>query len=405
MYNFIILSYYFFIKIGSLFNKKAKDWIEGRKNLFDSLNKIDKSKKTIWFHCSSLGEYEQGIPIIQKTKEKFPDIQILLTFFSPSGYNHHKKIKEVDYVFYMPLDTNKNISKFLDIVNPVYVVFIKYEFWYNTINQLYKRDIPIIYACSCFRKSQYFFKWYGKWFRNILRNVNHFFVQNKESKLLLENVGITNVTISGDTRFDRVYAIAKKDFEDKKIENFIGDNKNVLIAGSTWTKDEVILKKLAQKHKNYLFIIAPHEVDKENILRVKKLFNGNALLYSEITEESVISNKQVLIIDCIGLLSRIYRYARITYVGGGFGKGIHNVLEPAAYSLPVIFGPNFEKFTEAITLVSEKGGFVIKNCKDFSKIISLMDDKEYYNKTIEICNNYINSNIGASKKIVDLINF
>ena len=277
----------------------------------------------------------------------------------------------------MPLDTNKNISKFLDIVNPVYTIFIKYEFWYNTINQLHRRNIPIIYACSSFRKSQYFFKWYGKWFRNILRNVTHFFVQNQESKLLLNNIGITNVTISGDTRFDRVYSIAKSDFNDQKIEAFIGNNPNVIIAGSTWPKDESIIKKVSLKHKNYIFIIAPHEVDNENIQRVHKLFNGNLVLYSNYNQVED-TNKQVLIIDCIGLLSRIYRYARITYVGGGFGKGIHNILEPAVYSLPVVFGPNYEKFSEAITLVSEKGGFVIKNCKDFSKIISSMDDPEYY---------------------------
>ncbi|MDR2085062.1 MAG: 3-deoxy-D-manno-octulosonic acid transferase [Bacteroidales bacterium] len=399
MYNIALIIYYFLICISCLFSEKAREWVRGRKNIFKRLKKIDPGKGIIWFHCASLGEYEQGLPVIIKTKEKYPEHKILLTFFSPSGFKNKKYQKEVDYTFYMPLDTIINAYRFINIVRPVFVVFVKYEFWYNNLWVLKEADIPIIYISCNIRKTQYFFRWYGGWFRQRLRKVTHYFVQNEESKRLLESIRINQVTIAGDTRYDRVKAIADTDFYDEKISSFIGNSENVFITGSTWPKDETMLLEILPKLRKYKIIIVPHEVTEDNINRIKELFN-NSVLYSEY-KISKDSDSNILIIDCIGLLSRLYRYAKFAYIGGGFGKGIHNILEAVVYEVPVIFGPNYKYFNEAITLINAGGAFSFSKKEELIEIIDNLLNDNFLEKAKGSCQEIIDKNLGATDEIME----
>jgi len=379
------------IRIAALFNAKAKLWIEGRKSIFQKLAEATKEDQDIvWFHCASLGEFEQGKPIIECYKIKHPTHKILLTFFSPSGYEIRKNYNGVDWVFYLPADTKKNVKQFISIVNPIKVIFIKYEFWFNYMDELSKKNIPFYSASSIFRKEQSFFKY--DWFAKQLNNVSHFFVQDQNSKELLKNIGFSNCTLAGDTRFDSVINNTQKAIRIPLIEKF-SKNKTTIICGSTWSKDEVILAKYIKENPNYNYIIAPHEM--QHISELKN--QTNALLLSKANNINI-SDSNVLIIDSIGILSNVYKYGNIAYIGGGFGSGIHNILEAVGFGLPVVFGPNYQKFKEANELIELKGAKSISNYSELETTIL-----SFSNFDSTISKNYIESNAGATVIIISSI--
>jgi len=411
LYTIIISVYGLFLKLSSLFNQKARDWFYGRKNLFSKLEEVfkahyteDNPKPVIWIHCASLGEYEQGRPIIENIKKKFPEFSVLLTFFSPSGFNNKSASSEADYVFYLPIDTRKNAKRFVRLASPAIAIFIKYEFWFNYLNELHKHNVPVYTVSAIFRPEQHFFKWYGGWFRKHLRQMKQIFVQDEESAELLSMIDINNVKVSGDTRFDRVTEIMFYATEIPLIESFLKDKK-VLVAGSTWPADEDLLKELFKAMQGSLtMIIAPHEVNAGHIKEVKQKFNGNCILYSEL-ENSTLANEQmpdVLIIDSIGLLSRIYKYADMAYIGGGFGVGIHNTLEAAVYGIPVLFGPNYIRFKEARELIKQEGAISIKTADELITVVNsfLTNPEKLYNYS-EASGNYVIERRGATRIIMD----
>jgi len=404
VYNTGIRAYTMAIKTSSLFNDKAKLWVNGRKNIFAKLQEGFKNEtnKIIWVHAASLGEFEQGRPLIEKLKQKYPEKKILLTFFSPSGYEIRKNYDKADYIFYLPADTPANAKKFIEIVKPETVYFIKYEFWRNYLHELYKKNIPTFLVSGIFRKEQVFFKQSGKSYRKVLDYFTHFFVQNQTSLDLLKSIDITNVTISGDTRFDRVIDIAKQTIELKKVEEFC-DNKQIIIAGSSWQADEEFLAKYINSTKfDIKLIIAPHEIKEQNITRITKLLNKKVLLYSDIENVNP-SNFDVLIINNIGLLSSLYKYGSIAYIGGGFGVGIHNILEAATFGKPIIFGPKYQKFKEAVDLIKLKGAFSIGDYQEMEKHFDkLLSDKEYLLETSEIAENFVKNNAGAVDLIINV---
>ena len=404
VYNTGIRAYTMAIKTSSLFNDKAKLWVNGRKNIFAKLQEGFKNEtnKIIWVHAASLGEFEQGRPLIEKLKQKYPEKKILLTFFSPSGYEIRKNYDKADYIFYLPADTPANAKKFIEIVKPETVYFIKYEFWRNYLHELYKKNIPTFLVSGIFRKEQVFFKQSGKSYRKVLDYFTHFFVQNQTSLDLLKSIDITNVTISGDTRFDRVIDIAKQTIELKKVEEFC-DNKQIIIAGSSWQADEEFLAKYINSTKfDIKLIIAPHEIKEQNITRITKLLNKKVLLYSDI-ENANPSNFDVLIINNIGLLSSLYKYGSIAYIGGGFGVGIHNILEAATFGKAIIFGPKYQKFKEAVDLIKLKGAFSIGDYQEMEKHFDkLLSDKEYLLETSEIAENFVKNNAGAVDLIINV---
>ena len=379
------------IYIAALFNPSAKLWLEGRRNIYPKLKeKLLKSKKTVWIHCASLGEFEQGRPIIEAYKLKHKNHQILLTFFSPSGFEIKKNTSLAKWVFYLPIDTKVNAKKFINLVKPIKVLFIKSEFWFNYMHEIKKQKIPFYSISTSFRDKQYFFKY--KWFAKQLQNVSHFFVQDKKSAQLLKSIGINNYTISGDTRFDRVIKNVKQQVDIPLIKQF-ASKKPTIIFGSTWPKDEKILIKYIKKNTEKHYIIAPHELYKIDDLRIRT----NALLYSKANKGNILTSN-VLIIDNIGLLSNIYQYGDLAYIGGGFDSGIHNILEPVAFGLPVIFGPNFKKSNEAIALIKKKVAIAISNYEELNSAIKIVKN---FKKSIAL--NYIEKNSGASKKILPYI--
>jgi len=358
LYNIGIQLFGLSVRIFSLVNKKAMLFVKGRSNIFGNIqNALDSKKKYVWFHFASLGEFEQGRPVLQKIKALHPHKNIVITFFSPSGYEVRKDYALADAVFYLPLDTPKNARKLIKLFNPELVIFTKYEYWYHYFNTLHKLNIPLFMISAIFRPDQVFFKNFGSLHRRILSFVSFFFVQNEESKMLLENIGINNVTISGDTRFDRVFENALSPKPIEMISKFC-EAAPTLIAGSTWVEDEQLLKHLISENRGWKFIIAPHEIHEKHIHDINQLF-PLAVRYSELNDANI--NSRILIIDNIGLLSSVYQYGDIAYIGGGFGAGIHNTLEAAAFGLPVIFGPNYRKFQEARDLIALKAASSIKN--------------------------------------------
>ncbi|MBL7889120.1 MAG: 3-deoxy-D-manno-octulosonic acid transferase [Bacteroidia bacterium] len=408
IYNISIYLYRIAIGITSLFNKKAQLWIDGRKDIFKKLEIVFSKKQTsiIWVHCASLGEFEQGRPLIEEIKRKHPNYSILLTFFSPSGYEVRKNYQGADYIFYLPIDTPTNTDKFLDIVKPAYTFFVKYEFWFNYLNALKKRKIPTYLVSGIFRDDHHFFKPYGKWSRKQLACFNHFFVQNKHSEELLQSIGYTNTTVTGDTRFDRVSEIAKTVKRFDLIEQFCKDHP-VFIAGSTWNEDEQILAQSSIISMGYKLIIAPHEIDEKHIDSIIRQFKTGSpetqcIRYSELTEKND-SLATILIIDNIGMLSSLYQYGKLAYIGGGFGKGIHNILEAATFGLPVIFGPNYQKFTEAKELIEQKGAFSISSEAGLNNILNLLHNESALKNASTIAKNYVESNTGATSKILSHI--
>ncbi|MBI5218172.1 MAG: polysaccharide pyruvyl transferase family protein [Bacteroidia bacterium] len=403
IYNTFLRFYYFAILFASIFNKKAKLFIAGRKNLFDKIkSRVNSTEKTAWFHAASLGEFEQGRPVIEAFKKKYPDFKILVTFFSPSGYEIRKNYQGADHIFYLPFDFPCNARKFIDIINPRIVFFIKYEYWYNYLCLLHRKKTPIFIFSSNFREGQVFFKWYGHFFRNVLKLFNHIFVQNERSQKLLYSIGINNVTISGDTRFDRVYEIAKQAKQIPLIEKFKQNNFTV-IAGSTWEKDEELLVKYINPlpgSKTIKFIIAPHEIKPANIDRIYSSVKKKVLKFSG-ADETRVENCDVMIIDNIGMLSSLYKYGDIAYIGGGFGRGIHNTLEAATFSNPVMFGPNYHKFQEAKDLVENNAAFVIEEYDALkSTIDSFYDDPALLKKSSDAAREYVEKNRGGTSIIM-----
>lgn len=396
LYNIFIYIYIGILHLISPFNKKIKTMLKGEKECFDKLKSINQNDKIAWFHCASLGEFEQGRPLLEEVKKHFPQHKILLSFYSPSGYEAKKDYSLADYIVYLPNDTRKNAKKFVSIVNPDLVFFIKYEFWYNYILELKGRRL--FQVSLILRKNQYFFTWYGKWFAKQLKNFEHFFVQNQQTATLLNKIGYKNITISGDTRFDRVMTIANnaKSFQD--IEKFCQGDKKIILAGSSWLADEKIIEK-AIKNLDIKLIIAPHIVEQSHINEIQELF-PQAILYSELAENKKESN--ILIINCIGILSNLYQYCDIAYIGGGFGVGIHNTLEAATFGKPICFGTNYQKFQEAIDLINLKAAYSISNEEELKEILSsLLSDKEKYEKSATASKNYVQEKVGACKKIIE----
>ncbi len=402
VYQIGILFYKFAALFASMFSEKARQWSAGQRNSFAYLEKEIKSDKPIiWVHAASLGEFEQGRPLIEQIKDKHPNYQILLTFFSPSGYEIRKNYEGADYICYLPADTKKNARKFIELVNPEKVFFVKYEYWKNYISILNKKNIPLYLVSAIFRKDQLFFKndFRGRWYRKILEKVTFFFVQNQMSADLLENLGLKNYAITGDTRFDRVAEIASNRKKLPIIEQFKGESP-LIIAGSSWEPDEKLLASFANENPNVKFVFAPHEVKESNIKRLTGLFNDQAIRYSQ-AQNIDLSSFQILIVDSIGLLSSIYRYADISYIGGGFGVGIHNTLEAAIYNTPVLFGPNHLKFQEAVSLIENKIAFPINNQDELNNTLNdLLSNPQKRNEITITCEKFMNQNIGATEYII-----
>ncbi|MBA0882908.1 3-deoxy-D-manno-octulosonic acid transferase [Flavobacterium undicola] len=405
LYNVIIHIAGFSLKIIALFNPKIKLFVEGRKAVFPTLiQKIQSSDKTIWFHAASLGEYEQGLPVIEKIKEEFPSHKIIISFFSPSGYEVRKNNTIADATVYLPLDTKKNAQEFLKLAHPEMVFFIKYEYWINYLSELKKQNTPTYLISGILRENQLFFKWYGGFYRKALNTFTYFFVQNENSKKLLYQLGKTNVIVSGDTRFDRVAAILEKDNRLDFISNF-KNNTLTIVIGSSWPKDEILLTDFINKTSLPVkFIIAPHNIKSEQIGQLKKSLTRKTVLFSEKEGENL-ADYEVFIIDTIGILTKIYSYADIAYVGGGFGNpGVHNLLEPATFGVPIVIGPNFSHFAEAIALVNLEGCISISNNEELSQTFDLLvTDDETRNKKGIICSNFVNTNEGATSIIFENI--
>jgi 3-deoxy-D-manno-octulosonic-acid transferase len=401
IYNIALHLYYSAVFVVSLFNEKAKLWVAGRRNI-----NYEKYKQSIWFHFASLGEFEQGRPVLEYYREKHPDKKIVITFFSPSGYEIRKNTPLADAVYYLPLDTAANARRFIDAIQPAMAIFTKYEYWYHFFNELNKRDIPLYIISGIFRPDQVFFRWYGGLHRKMLRFVTYFFVQDEASVELLKTIGINNSTVSGDTRFDRVWANARQPKELPPISEFKNGHK-LFIAGSTWPEDENLVATLVNDYTDWKFIFAPHEISEEKIAKlIGMLPHNSAIRYSQLaTNHLPLTNYQTLIIDNIGMLSSLYQYADIAYIGGGFGVGIHNTLEAAAFGLPVIFGPNYDRFKEAHDLVALKGGFSINNEAELKVTVAyLTENGERYKNICQAVATYVQEHTGATAAIVDHIN-
>ena len=388
----------------ALFHPKIKLFVQGRNQTFSILkNKFQKKNKIIWIHVASLGEFEQGLPVIEKLKTTYPIYQILVTFFSPSGYEVKKNTDMADAVVYLPLDTRKNAKRFIETVNPVLAIFVKYEIWPNYLEELKEKQVPILLISAIFRKEQVFFKWYGGIMRNALHAFTQFFVQDENSVTLLKSIKLNNVTLSGDTRFDRVSEILEGDYNLSFMDQFKG-NETCFVAGSTWPEDEeIIVKFINETPKHLKYILAPHNIKTEHIQSLKKSISKKVVLYTEI-EHNDISSFEVIIINTIGLLTKIYSYANIAYVGGAFATGLHNTLEPAVFGIPIIIGPKYKGFIEAEMLVDKKGILVTKDYNEFTTTLDdLLENPEYLKNTGVINSNFVKENKGASVQIMKQI--
>jgi len=395
-----------FLKVIALFHKKIGLFVNGRKDVFELLeNSISKNDKVAWFHCASLGEFEQGRPVMEGLKKTDPEYKIVLTFFSPSGYEVRKDYEHADVISYLPIDSVSNAKRFLKTIHPSLAVFVKYEFWPNLLRELKKQEIPTLLVSGIFREKQVFFKSYGKWMRNLLKTFTHFFVQNDNSLQLLNSIGFSNVTRNGDTRFDRVHAILKRDNHLNFIEEF-KEECYTLVAGSTWKEDEDLLVAYINKHakEKEKFIIAPHNIKPESIAQLKGSLKKKTVVYSE-REGKKLENFQVFIIDTIGILTKIYSSADVAYVGGGYTKsGIHNVLEPATFGIPIVIGPNYKKFREAADLISLTACTSITTEVEFIQTLeSLRETSELRKKQGAASLQYIKASLGASENILQYI--
>ena len=401
MYNIIIYLYALGVAILSLFNEKVRKMRQGEHDAIRILReKVDPQAKYVWFHAASLGEFEQGRPLMEQLRKEHPEYKILLTFFSPSGYEVRKNYEGADIITYLPLDTITNARRFLRTIRPVMAFFIKYEFWYNYLHILKHRNIPVYSVSSIFRPDQVFFKWYGRQYGHVLKCFTHFYVQNEVSRELLAKIGIHDVTVVGDTRFDRVLQIKEAAKKLPIVEAFC-DKKKVFIAGSSWQPDEEIFIPWLNEHKDWKLVIAPHVIGEDHLQQIEKLLEGRKVVrYTEATEENV-KGAEVLMINCFGLLSSIYGYADVTYVGGGFGVGIHNTLEAAVWDVPVFFGPNNQRFQEAQGLKRCGAGLEIGNADDFRRLMQGFEDHPTLAKELgEKAGAFVASMTGATRKIL-----
>ena len=407
MYSILIHFYAFIVALISPFHRKARlmRWGQWKTNRI-LREKIDRNAKYIWFHASSLGEFEQGRPMMEKIKQEHPDYKILLTFFSPSGYEVRKNYNGADVICYLPFDTPFRVKKFLRLANPVMAVFIKYEFWGNYLHELKKRGIPVYIISAIFRPDQLFFQWFGAPYRKMLYNFTHLFVQDERSKELLAEFDIRNVTVCGDTRFDRVLDICRQARELPNVERFVknekGEQVQTLIAGSSWPQDEDIFIPYFNKHPELKLIIAPHEIHQEHLTYIESLLKRPSVRLSEVLQDNhLLEGKDCLIVDSFGMLSSIYRYGTIAYIGGGFGAGIHNTLDATVYGIPVLFGPRYQKFKEARDLIKVGGGFSISSKEEFTdKMDELLTNQQTLATAGKSAGNFVSGNAGATEQIL-----
>lgn len=409
MYNIIMYIIQLGVAIGSIFNDKLRKMWQGERDAVQTLRKkVEPDADYIWFHAASLGEFEQGRPLMEQIKKSYPQYKILLTFFSPSGYEVRKNYEGADIITYLPIDTVGNARQFLRTVRPVMAFFIKYEFWYNYLHILQYRGIPAYSVSSIFRLDQVFFKWYGRGYGRVLKCFTRFFVQNEESKKLLESIGIHDTMVVGDTRFDRVLQIKEASKQLPIVERFVKgtpeDQKKVFVAGSSWQPDEEIFLKYFNNHRDWKLIVAPHVIGEDHLKFIFSLIKDKKVVrYTQATEDNV-AEADVLIIDCFGLLSSVYHYGDVAYVGGGFGVGIHNVLEAAVWGMPVLFGPNNKHFAEAQGLLQSGGGIEIEDYETFSLIMSqLSDGSAYYDTCGQEAGAFVQSLAGATKKVLSSV--
>ena len=409
MYNIIMYIIQLGVAIGSIFNDKLRKMWQGEQDAVQTLRKkVEPDADYIWFHAASLGEFEQGRPLMEQIKKSYPQYKILLTFFSPSGYEVRKNYEGADIITYLPIDTVGNARQFLRTVRPVMAFFIKYECWYNYLHILQYRGIPAYSVSSIFRPDQVFFKWYGRGYGRVLKCFTRFFVQNEESKKLLESIGIHDTMVVGDTRFDRVLQIKEASKQLPIVERFVKgtpeEPKKVFVAGSSWQPDEEIFLKYFNNHRDWKLIVAPHVIGEDHLKFIFSLIKDKKVVrYTQATEDNV-ADADVLIIDCFGLLSSVYHYGDVAYVGGGFGVGIHNVLEAAVWGMPVLFGPNNKHFAEAQGLLQSGGGIEIEDYETFSLIMSqLSDDSAYYGTCGQEAGAFVQSLAGATKKVLSSV--
>lgn len=416
LYDLLVHFVGYSLKIVAALNPKIKLFVEGRKNVFEQIEqKISPGDKTIWFHAASLGEFEQGMPVMEKIRTLFPDHKIIVTFFSPSGFEVRKNNTIANLTVYLPLDTRQNAKHFLDLINPEMTFFIKYEYWPNYLNELKKRQLKTYLISGVLRENQVFFKWYGGFYRNCLTAFDYFFVQNESSKKLLQSLGYQNVKISGDTRFDRVVSILERDNTLDFIEEF-KNNTTTIVIGSSWPKDEeLLINFINNSAENVKFIIAPHNIKSEQILELQKSITKKSILFSDYSDsvqtdphagtgrDLPLREYDVFIINTIGILTKIYRYADIAFVGGGFGNpGVHNILEPATFGIPIVIGPNFNHFAEAIALVNMEGCISISSQNQLNETFStLLSNEDIRHEKGHICSTFVQMNKGATDIILN----
>lgn len=401
LYHTAIAMYTLMIRMVSPFNTKAKEWVKGRRGWKKELeNAFSPDDKVIWFHAASLGEFEQGRPVMEAVRREYPAYKILLTFFSPSGYLQKKNFSGADKVMYLPPDSRRNAACFVSSLRPQLAVFIKYEFWFNYLGALERNNVAVVFISALFREKQHFFRWYGGWFRKRLRKAEHFYLQDTASEELLNKWGIGQTTVSGDTRFDRVADILKIKHEEPALEKFCHGSR-VLIAGSTWPPDEELLATIPGHFPDLKIIIAPHEVREDRIEQLCAILAMPVLRYTK-DDPAGWPDKQVLLIDTIGVLSTIYRYADIAYIGGAFSGGLHNIQEPAVYGIPLIFGPGYQKFREAVDLAGMGGAFPVKNAAELRQVLNrMLADEKSYRHACQANRNYMLESTGATQKIME----
>ncbi len=404
LYQFLIRGLGVSIRVAALFSVKARQWCAGRKDWLALMTKQRGAAPgpLVWFHCASLGEFEQGRPVIEAFRRDHPGHKILLSFFSPSGYEIRKNYQGADYIYYLPLDTKGNARRFLDIWKPQLAIFVKYEYWFNYIRAMEERGIPVVVVSAIFRPGQHFFRWYGRWSRRQLGKVSWFFVQNRDSLELLNGIDIQNASVSGDTRFDRVALISQRPQAFPQLQGLSGKTP-VLVAGSTWPDDEDLLLHLFRNSGTEMhMLIAPHEITASGIDRLLREFGSTAVLFSSLRGlETFPRDKRVLIVDRIGRLSQLYQFATLAYVGGGFGKGIHNILEAATFGAPVFFGPAYRRFAEAVDLVERGGAFPVSDKQVLlQEVQNLLSEPAKLQQASRVCSSYVEDNKGGTEKIM-----
>jgi 3-deoxy-D-manno-octulosonic-acid transferase len=405
IYNFLIFFRYYALVLASFYNKNAFQWLKGRKGLLDRIAlEIDHEADYVWFHCESISEFEQGRPVIEKFRQEISSMRVILTFSNPAGYELRKNYSHADHVFYLPISTSHNVARFLEYVKPRLAVLVKDVIGYNFIYTLDQKKIPVVLISAIFRKDQIFFKWFGGWYRNQLKKITYFFVQDKESQTLLYNINICNVVVSGDTRFDRVFEISQNPLRYEKIERFI-QGSVLFVAGSTWpADDQLIVSVINQDASDVKYIIVPHEINPSYIEKLKADIKKPMVTFSAY-QEDLFKDAKVLILDQVGMLSNIYQYASVAYIGGGFGKGIHNTLEAATFGMPVVFGPNYKNFAEAVDLVKYGGAFSVKDYKELWELcLKLLGNYNYLKETSDIARNYVVMKRGATSTIMIFLN-